>query len=168
MARVGKGDLREQLEHTLQGRVCLMGVGNPEYGDDALRRASCRSTARGRRAGRDRCRKLTRALGRIRGRHGVRSPGLSGCRGIGCGAGSVVFLDSQEITARYPQISTHKISLGVLANVVESSGFTRAWLLGVQPASLKEGQDLTPTVRRTLGVLLELLLNRRTEEMSLC
>lgn len=168
MARVGKGDLREELEHTLQGRVCLMGVGNPEYGDDAFGV------------------RLAEELLKV-GVPDVIVAGSSPESWVGFAAdkefdhlvfldavelaaapGSVVFLDSQEITARYPQISTHKISLGVLANVVESSGFTRAWLLGVQPASLKEGQDLTPTVRRTLGVLLELLLNRRTEEMSLC
>ena len=29
-------DLREQLEHCFQGRVCLMGLGNVDYGDDGL------------------------------------------------------------------------------------------------------------------------------------
>jgi hydrogenase 3 maturation protease len=87
---------------------------------------------------------------------------------FGAAPGSVVFLDSQQITARYPQISTHKISLGALANFVESNGVTKAWLLGVQPESLKEGQDLTPTVRRTLGVLLELLFHLRAREVTLC
>ncbi len=32
-------------------------------------------------------------------------------------AGSVVFLDSQEMAARFPQISTHKISLGIAGQV---------------------------------------------------
>ena len=36
MAGDQKSDLRGQLEQTLQGRVCLMGVGNTEYGDDAF------------------------------------------------------------------------------------------------------------------------------------
>ncbi len=72
---------------------------------------------------------------------------------------AAVFLDTQQIIARYPQISTHKISLGVLANFVESNGVTKTWLLGVQPESLKQSHDLTPTVHKTLGTLLELLFH---------
>ena len=29
-------DLREQLQHCFRGRVCLMGLGNVDYGDDGL------------------------------------------------------------------------------------------------------------------------------------
>ena len=29
-------DFRARMEAALQGRVCLMGVGNPAYGDDGL------------------------------------------------------------------------------------------------------------------------------------
>jgi Ni,Fe-hydrogenase maturation factor len=29
-------DLRQQLEACFQGRVCLVGVGNPDLGDDGL------------------------------------------------------------------------------------------------------------------------------------
>ena len=47
-------------------------------------------------------------------------------------------------STRYPQISTHKISLGVLAGFVESNGVTKAWLLGVQPESLKQGEASVP------------------------
>lgn len=168
MAGDGKSDLREQLEQTLQGRVCLMGVGNPEYGDDAFGV------------------RLAQALLEA-GVPYVIVAGNSPDRWVGtmadwefdhlvfldavelCAApGAVVFLDSQQITARYPQISTHKISLGVLADFVESNGITKTWLLGVQPESMKEGQDLTPTVRKTLGVLLELLFHLRAKEMTLC
>jgi hydrogenase 3 maturation protease len=168
MAGDGTSDLREQLEQTLEGRVCLMGVGNPEYGDDAF--------------GVRLAEELLNA-----GVPDVVVAGNSPDRWVGFAAdmefdhlvfldavelgaapGSVVFVDSKEITARYPQISTHKISLGVLANFVESRGVTKAWLLGVQPESMKEGQDLTPTVRRTMGALLELLFHLRTQEVNLC
>jgi Ni,Fe-hydrogenase maturation factor len=69
----------------------------------------------------------------------------------------VVLLNSGEMAARFPQISTHKLSLGLLAKQAEANGKTRAWLLGVQPESLKPGEELTPTVRATLGLLLDLL-----------
>jgi len=78
---------------------------------------------------------------------------------FGGAPGSAVFLDSTEIAARFPQISTHKISVGVLARWVELTGSTKAWLLGVQPESLKAGQQLTPTLQLTLEVLRELLCN---------
>jgi hydrogenase 3 maturation protease len=72
--------------------------------------------------------------------------------------GDVVFLNSSEMQARFPQISTHKISLGVLAMWAESTGNTKAWLLGVQPESMKAGHPLSKTMRRTLGALKTLLL----------
>ena len=36
MASDRKENLREQLEHTLRGRICVMGVGNPQYADDGF------------------------------------------------------------------------------------------------------------------------------------
>jgi hydrogenase maturation protease len=56
---------------------------------------------------------------------------------LGAQPGSVVFLTADEIAARFPQVSTHKISLGLLARYVESQSAARAWLLGIQPQSLR-------------------------------
>ena len=36
MADDSKTNLREQVEHTLHGRVCLMGIGNGGYADDGF------------------------------------------------------------------------------------------------------------------------------------
>jgi Ni,Fe-hydrogenase maturation factor len=71
--------------------------------------------------------------------------------------GSAVLLDSDHMTARFPQASTHKLSLGLLAKLAEANGTTKAWLLGVQPDSLRPGAGLTPAVRGTLELLLDLL-----------
>ncbi len=148
-------DLREQLERSLQGRVCFMGLGNMDYGDDGF--------------GVRLAEELIAA-----GVPDVVIGGISPDRWIGkvadfdhvlfldaveCGAtpGSVVFLNSGELRARFPQISTHKISLGVLAKWVEMNGTTQAWLLGAQPGSLKPSQELTPTIKTTLQLLRELL-----------
>ena len=76
--------------------------------------------------------------------------------------GSVIFLDAGEIDARFPQVSTHKISLSVLARWAAASGTTRVWLLGVQPESLKPVLQLTPTVQTTLSVVNEILRNLRS------
>jgi len=76
---------------------------------------------------------------------------------FGGSPGSVVLLDSRGMVARFPQVSTHKLSLGLLAKQVEANGKTRVWLLGVQPESLRPGEELTPTVAGTLQLLLELV-----------
>ena len=82
---------------------------------------------------------------------------------FGGAAGSVVLLNSDEIAARFPQVSTHKLSLGLLAKQVEANGRTKAWLLGVQPESLKPGQELTPTIQAALELLVELVSDISTE-----
>ena len=162
-----KSTLREQLEQ-LQGRVGFMGIGNVDYGDDAFGVH------------------LAEAL-LDAGLEDVIVAGSSpdGWLGIvtdmkfdhlvlldavefGAKPGAAVFLDSREIVTRYPQISTHKISLGVLANFIESNGVTKAWLLGVQPESLKQGHEISPTVRKTLNALRELLFHLRTQEVNVC
>jgi hydrogenase 3 maturation protease len=85
---------------------------------------------------------------------------------FGGAPGSVVLLNSDEITTRYPQISTHKISLGLLAKWAEANGTTKAWLLGVQPESIKPGGELTPAVQATLELLLELVREVTLEVMA--
>jgi len=168
MAVDRKSNLREQLEQVLQGRVCLMGVGNPEYGDDAfgvclaeeLLNAGVPDVVV---AGNSPDRWVG-TMADMKFDHLVFLDAVE----LGAAPGSVVFLDAAQIEARYPQISTHKISLGVLAKYVESNGVTKAWLLGVQPESLKAGQALTPAVRKTLDVLVELLLDLKTEEVAVC
>jgi hydrogenase 3 maturation protease len=162
-----KSDLRDQLEQ-LQGRVCFMGVGNRDYGDDAFGVHLAEAL-------------LNAGVGDVI--VAENSPdcwlGIATDMGFdhlvfldavefGAEPGSAVFLDSREIVTRYPQISTHKISLGVLASFIESNGITKVWLLGVQPASLKQGHDLSPAVRKTLGALLELLFGLRTREVNVC
>ena len=150
-------DLRTQLLTRLSGRICWMGIGNVDYGDDGFG--------------------VHLAEGLIAA--GVPDVVIAGTmpdRWIGRFAsptfdhvvfldavefggapGSVVFLDSSEMAARFPQISTHKISLGILARWVEANGTTKAWLLGVQPESVKTVPRLTPTLQTTLAVLGELL-----------
>lgn len=151
-------DLRQQLGELLQGRFCLMGLGNVECGDDAfgvrlaeeLREAGVSDVVV---AGTT----PEHYIGRILDQGFDRLVFLDAVE-FGASPGSVVLLDASEISARYPQISTHKISLGVLAKWVQASGKSKVWLLGVQPKSITLGQTLTPTVSATLDLLRALLL----------
>jgi hydrogenase maturation protease len=154
-------DLREQLEECLNGRFCLMGLGNTDYGDDGLGvRLAERLAAAG----------LTDVI--VAGTMPERFIDTAIAAAfdylifldaveMGAPPGSAVFLDSGEIAARFPQISTHKISLGLLARLVEEKGTTKARLLGVQPESLKSGAELSETVGKTVDLLYQLILDVR-------
>jgi hydrogenase maturation protease len=151
------GDLRQQLQSALCGRVCFMGLGNPDGGDDAfgLRLAEAllgagvpevilAGTAPEQRVGR--C--VDQGFDNLVFLDAV---------DFGGAPGSVVFLNAQEMAARFPQVSTHHLGLGLLAQCAESSGKLRVWLLGAQPESLKRSPALSPAIQTTLGILAELI-----------
>jgi len=161
-------NLRDQLDVTLQGRVCLMGIGNTDYGDDGFG-----------------VRLVEELVGAgvsdviVAGNEPEHWVGIAADQEFdhvvlldavefGGVPGSVVFLEGEELVSRFPQISTHKISLGSLAKFIESNGITKVWLLGVQPESTCEGKALTSAVRASLEVLRELLLRLKTRELLVC
>jgi hydrogenase maturation protease len=150
-------DLRDQLGECFRGRVCLMGMGNTDYGDDGLGV------------------KLAEDLVEA-GVPDVIVAGTMPERFIdsaiadefdyiifldavefGAAAGSVVFLNAEEMAARFPQISTHKISLGLLAKLVEEKGKTRAHLLGIQPESLRSTEELSQVTKDTVDILIRMI-----------
>lgn len=155
--------LGQQLRRILQGRICIMGLGNVEYGDDGFGVYLAEELA-------------------AAGAAGVIIAGTTPERYLGFIAeqrfnhllvidavdfsgepGSVAFLNAIEIENSYPQISTHKISLGVLAKVLEEAG-THVWLLGVQPESLRPGRYLTATLQATLEAIHTLLKQVRLSQ----
>jgi len=155
-------DLRKQLRKCLVERVCFLALGNVDYGDDGLGvRLGERLVAAGMPdviiAGTTPERYLGR-LARERFEHLLFLDAVE----FGAAAGSVVFLDASAIAARFPQISTHKISLAALSLWAEANG-AKAWLLGVQPGSIKPTQGLTETVETTLEALSSLLQSLRPQ-----
>ena len=68
----------------------------------------------------------------------------------------------------HPDFDAQTFSLGVLAGVVESNGRTQACQKGAQPESVKEGEGLSATVEKTLGALVELMVEMRTRETTVC
>ena len=66
-------------------------------------------------------------------------------------------MGSEEMEGRFPQVSTHKISPGLLARWIEAGGTTKTWLLGIQPGSLKPSRGLTKDVQVTFDILEKLL-----------
>jgi hydrogenase maturation protease len=155
--------LRQQMESSLQGRVCFMGLGAADGGDDAF---GVRLAAALGQAGLPDVVVAGTAPEQLVGRcadSGFDHLVFLDAADFGAAPGSVVFLDSEEMAGRFPQISTHRMSLGTLAKCVESGGRTRAWLLGVQPASLKPSSALSPAIQTTLDILADLLVGVMSE-----
>ncbi len=150
-------NLLQELEHTLKGRVCLMGLGNPDQGDDAvgvrvaeeLIAASVPDVYLG---GANPERHIGH-LAELGYDHLVFIDAVDS----GMEPGSIAFMDAVAIDSRFPQISTHKISLGLMARWAEANGRTKAWLIGVQPESLKFGEPLTTTLAESARTLSDVL-----------
>ena len=151
-------DLRTDLATKLDGRICVIGIGGSEWGDDAfgvdlassLEEAGCPDVISAGGA-------PERLVGRIpQGNYdhillldAVDYPGEPG---------SVVFLESSELKSRYPQVSTHKLSLGSLAAALEYTTGAKIWLLGAKPFSLARAAGLSAGMKATSEALRELLL----------
>jgi len=164
-------DLRDDLRRCLTGRVCLVGIGNPDRGDDAFGVILADSM---RRLGYPEVILADRTPERWTGwlaQSRFQAVLFLDAVEMGAAPGDVVFLASAQIAARYPQLSTHKLSLGTLAALIEAEGPTRVFLLGVQPQSLDYGADLSVPVRTTLEILRDLLaenLTTRAEPLTVC
>ncbi len=149
-------DFRSELS-CLDGQVAFLGLGNTELGDDGVgvrlaERLAINGLPHVLVAGTDpglllgRCQ--TAAVDHVVFLDAVE---------FGGAPGSVVFLNAGQIVGRFPQISTHKLSLGLVAKCIEGDGMTHSWLLGVQPKSLEHSRQLSPPVSRAVEILAEAL-----------
>jgi hydrogenase maturation protease len=190
--------LHQQLTECLQGRVCLVGLGEVERGDDGFgvrlaeavlrsREGECStvkpgavshdftrlspsngkpSDSAGGRGGERRSSPCVNVL--VAGRTPELWVGRLAAAAfdnvifldaveIGAEAGSVVLLTAAEMKARFPQVSTHRLALGLLAHVLEGNANTKVWLIGVQPQSLRWGGRLTSHVQAAITTLATML-----------
>jgi hydrogenase maturation protease len=167
-----KRDLQDELRDKLAGRAALVGIGNVDLGDDGL---GVRLAERLQRAGFSSAvvggtvpENIAGSLARRGYDHIVFLDAVD----FGAAPGSVVFMGATEIQTRFPQISTHKISLGMTARMIESECRARVWLLGVQPASLRTGSEISAPVKQTLklldGLLTEALCGHGVKTEAKC
>ena len=163
--------LRDEVRQRLTGRVCLVGIGNPDRGDDAfglrlaeaVRDVGYPDVILAERTPERWTERLARgAFQTVVFLDAVR---------MSAAPGDVIFLAGAEIAARYPQVSTHKLSLGTIARLIEAQGPTRVFLLGVQAQSAADGAELSAPVRTTLKILRDLLVETLaigTKPLTVC
>ncbi len=149
-------DLRAQLEAWRGRRLWVLGAGNPEHGDDGF----------GVRLAEELHRREGQALRAVDvGVAPERWVGVAvqgGCEELvfadavdfGAGPGALLLAGTDDLRSRRVGTPTHRVPLAVLAQYAEGLG-AKAWLLGVQPASLAPGAGLSPEVSRTLEALVE-------------
>jgi hydrogenase maturation protease len=79
----------------------------------------------------------------------------------GVEAGSVFLMNARDIAARYPQVSTHKISLGTLAGMLQSNNGPDVYLLGIQPETiaLEPGAGLSEPVEKTVNSIVTRIMD---------
>ena len=167
-----KRDLKEELRDAMAGRTALVGIGNTDLGDDAL---GVRLAEQLQRAGISTAvvaGTVPENIAGVLSRGGYDNVVFLDAVDFGAEPGSVVLLDAAEIQSRFPQVSTHKISLGMTARVIQSESRTKVWLLGVQPKSLRTGSEMSEPVKQTLkllaGLLKEVLCGKRSEAEAKC
>ena len=142
------------------GPVCWVGLGNADLGDDGLGVRLAEAVAR---AGHPHV-----VVAATTPEHWVETLAGGGYAhvvfldavDVAGEPGDVVFLGGDDLAVRYPQVSTHKLALGMLARWVGSRG-TRVWLLGIKPRSLAPGAGLSEPVKRTLDLVLALINDSR-------
>ncbi len=149
-------DLMEELRRALEGRTCLVGVGNDDLADDGLGPSLARVLLA---EGADAVDAGTTPEDRLEEiiRGGFRNVVFLDAVEIDGPPGSFVLFDAGVVRSRFPQVSTHKISLGTLARVIEARSGARVWLLGVQPLWLRPGLGLSQPVVETLAMLTRLI-----------
>jgi hydrogenase maturation protease len=155
-------DLRQELTGWIQGRVALVGLGNVDLGDDGVgmqlldRLAGLVQAAdtgavtlTGIAAGT----RLERRLHELAGGRFDRVLFMDAAE-LGAEPGSVALLERSALRACLPQVSTHRLSLSLAADLIEAEPPTRVALLAVQPGSMGHGQGLSRAVQGTVELLL--------------
>jgi hydrogenase 3 maturation protease len=193
--------LPHQLRPCLRSRVCLVGLGNPRLGDDAVgvRIAEALSTRQTAARTPDRSGSKVRSqafdqapsaddFDAVEAPSGPPSTPAGGAStaillaandpervlpqivdgqfdhvvfieavDFGGRPGAVTVLRSEEILTQFIRTGPQTLPLGPVAERIESNGHTKTWVLGVQPASLRQDRPLSQSVQTTFQALVRLL-----------
>ena len=153
------------LRDALAGRACVVGVGNSQLGDDgAGPRVAEALTAAGH------ANVIVAETTPERWMETLSSGHYDSVLFVDAvefegDPGAALLMDATEIETHFPQVSTHKLSLGTVARLIRRQSGARVHLLGVRPQSLAPGAGLSAPVMESvtgLATLLGDVLTKRT------
>jgi hydrogenase maturation protease len=132
-------DINETLREILTGSVAFLGIGNSDRGDDGagialallLKQAGVPHVFEG-------GKEPERLVPLLRDGAFDTVVFLDAVE-AGLEPGAAVILDREQMRDRFPQVSTHKLSLASLAGLVAEAAARRIWLIGIQAGSIDLG-----------------------------
>jgi hydrogenase maturation protease len=163
-------DLRSELARWRGRRVVLVGAGNVLEGDDGFGVRLARAVEARGAGGEPRLCAIDAGISPERWvgqavRAGAEVLILADAVDFDGAPGELLLASAEELQARPLSASTHRVPLSVLAQYAEGLGAS-AFVLGVQPASLRPGAELSPVVAATLDALVEILCGAPTAARS--
>jgi hydrogenase maturation protease len=160
-------DLQDQLRQCCSGRTCFVALGSSEAGDDAFGILLAKKLAADSVPGLQRKFLFAglspeRYLGLLRQESFDNVVFLDAAE-LQAAPGTVAVLNAGQMHARFPQVSTHRISLALLAKAIEEGGHAKAWLVATQPSTLKAGSALSKQAAQAIELLHHLLSHAMTD-----
>jgi len=149
-----------RLRNRLQGRVLILGIGNPLRGDDAagpelIRRLSSSSLPTVKPM-------LLLDVGEVPenylGKIVKERPDtivLVDAVDLGASPGTVRVVGKDDIRAEF--LSTHSASLNMVAEYIEQETSADVFVLGIQPENLGFGEEISEPVRESLEKIVKVL-----------
>jgi hydrogenase maturation protease len=149
--------LDHALRGALTGKACVVGVGNSDLGDDGFGPQVAERLCA---AGHENV--IVAATTPERWMHSLTSGRYDSVLFVDAvefsgEPGAAVLMDASEIETHFPQVSTHKISLGTLARMIRRQSGARVHLLGVRPQSLRPGTGLSAAIEESASGIAALL-----------
>ena len=147
--------LKDQLVHFIDGRVCLLGIGNRYHHDDAV--GPYLAEALESRPGYDVIDTgvIPEDYIEMTAHKHPETILMVDATDFGGEPGEVRLLYPENVN--YSGASTHAGSLRMLAEFLQARTHARIGLLAVQPADVSDGKGLSPPVSKTLDDLLDVL-----------
>ncbi|MGA2858778.1 MAG: hydrogenase 3 maturation endopeptidase HyCI [Candidatus Sulfotelmatobacter sp.] len=148
-------NLREKLCRRVQGKVVVMGIGNPSRGDDAagscVAQQICSAPAVHIIDAQDvpenyLCQVADRQPDTVV---------LIDCVDLKSAPGSVALLEKDETMAYWP--STHRVPMGLIVNYLEGTTDARILLIGIQPQQTDFLQPISADVLSSVEVVARVL-----------
>jgi hydrogenase maturation protease len=155
--------LADVLRPLLRTNLCLVGLGNTDGGDDGAGMVLARQLASGPWRAHSMHTVLLAGVHPDRHLHELRAARWDTVLFVdatdwGGPPGALTLLDQASMHSRFPQVSTHQLSLGLIARLLTQDLPTQVYLLGIQPQRLGASSSLSEPVRTAVD-RLALLFN---------
>jgi hydrogenase 3 maturation protease len=148
-------DLREQLAGRIQGKVVVMGIGNPCRGDDAAGSLVVRQIREAPGVCVVDAQEVPEHYGGQVASHRPDTILLVDCVRLDSAPGSVAVLEKDQMADHWP--STHCMPISVLMDYLERETRARILLIAIQPCQTEFLQPVSPEVHASIAGVARVL-----------